>query len=808
MATAKDPPPIEDGLPPASVEEDEVADPGAPVASEGRYRFLQRLGVGGLGEVWRATDSRLGREVALKLVRRDKTEDDRVTRSILHEAQVLAGLSHPAIIPIHDLGHTEDGRFFYAMKEVEGRNLAEILGALHRDDAGAREAFTLPRLLQIFQKVVEAIAFVHSRGVIHRDLKPLNIMVGPYGEVQLIDWGLARRRRQVEVAPLDGNDGQVTRESITEIHSMDQGMVQGTPAYIAPEQVQGKLFEVDERSDVYGLGAVLYEILCYRAPFVMSPQESMVEFLRRVVRTEPEPPSQVAPADADVPPELERLARTCMAKKKEQRLNSAVEVGEALLDFIEGREPEEAKHQAAAHFLTLAQEQVATYRILKERTEAEGESLASHIREIHSASPLEEKRALWEREAWISSQTRKAWAAFSAATGHFEEALAQQPTLTAARAGLAELYWDRFREAQAAGGGREMAWYESLLLRYDDGRFAAKLQGEARLSVETAPRGVEVLLQTFREMDGRLLPSAPRALGRTPLLNIRLDPGRHQLVLRASGYRELRHPLQARSGETLRVDAQLYTQTQVPMDFALIPRGPFPWGGDREAPGSGPLRIVTLPDFAISLHPVSFSEYLTFLQSLAVGNEAVARRRLPRCPFLSRSHWKLQQDGAFVLVTDDGKSTVAGVPTWPVFGISWEDGVAYCRWKSQRDDRPYRLCSDAEWEKAARSPLGIHWPWGDRFDLTYCRMARSGAGGSQPGPGPGPLLDTSLYGVIDMAGGVREWCGDFFNENGGLRVVRGGSWMSEEAETRACSRRGLPEGMAFDDVGFRMAFSL
>ncbi len=203
-----------------------------PDLSGTRYQLLEELGRGGMGTVYAAEDRELGRRVALKILPPwDAGAASDAAARLLQEARILAQLEHPGIVPIHDAGELPDGRMFYAMKRVEGRRLDQVREGASRFD-----------LLRLFLKVCDPVAFAHSRQIIHRDLKPENVMVGEFGEVLVLDWGIA----QVQ----DAQNGK--------------GTVAGTPGYMAPEQSAAK--DVDERTDVYGLGGILYHLLVGRAP--------------------------------------------------------------------------------------------------------------------------------------------------------------------------------------------------------------------------------------------------------------------------------------------------------------------------------------------------------------------------------------------------------------------------------------------------------------------------------------------------------------------------------------------------------------
>jgi serine/threonine protein kinase len=227
-----------------------AAGPGSPDdppdLSATRYEAVEPVGRGGMGTVYRARDRELGREVAIKVIGSARPD---AVRRMLREARVIARLEHPGIVPVHDVGSLPDGRVFYAMRLVRGTRLDEEM----------RSGRPLPELLRIFERVCDAVAFAHAHGVIHRDLKPENVMVGPFGEVLVMDWGVAKVLADEDGAPAPG-DGAVEAD-VPEAGSTDHGTVLGTPGFMAPEQARGEVARVDERADVHALGAILRELM-------------------------------------------------------------------------------------------------------------------------------------------------------------------------------------------------------------------------------------------------------------------------------------------------------------------------------------------------------------------------------------------------------------------------------------------------------------------------------------------------------------------------------------------------------------------
>jgi serine/threonine-protein kinase len=305
-----------DGEPgPSSPDGGPAADPPqAAPASAGRYQLEGRLGQGGMGEVFRARDPQLRRSLAVKVLRDHPGGGAGLAARFLEEAQVTGQLQHPGIPPVHEVGRLEDGRPFFAMKLIQGTTLAELLA--RRPAPGA----DLPRFLTVFEQVCQAVGYAHSRGVIHRDLKPGNVMVGAFGEVQVLDWGLAK------VLPRGGGEGPArgglppeaahadpivtVRTEATGLSSRD-GAVLGTLAYMAPEQARGEAEGVDERTDVFGLGAILCEALTGQPPY----RGELAEVFGRAQAGDlAEAFARLEASGADA--ELVRLARACLAPEK------------------------------------------------------------------------------------------------------------------------------------------------------------------------------------------------------------------------------------------------------------------------------------------------------------------------------------------------------------------------------------------------------------------------------------------------------------------------------------------------------------
>ncbi len=296
------------------------------------YVVRGELGSGGMGVVVHATDQDLNRPVALKVMW--DASDAAAARRFAFEAEVTAQLDHPGIVPVHDRGVDAQGRPYYTMRLVRGRSLAEIIDRLARGDRTTMEAFSLPRLVRALAEAASAVAYAHDLGVIHRDLKPHNIMVGSYGEVQVMDWGLARMMDKPgpEEAPGEGSGtGMVAAEGASQITV--HGSVRGTPAYMPPEQARGETWRLDRRADVYALGAILYEILTLTPPYRAKDPQAILE---KVAEGELEPPEERAPR-REVPRALSAIVMQAMSWHPADRYASAIELRRDLEAWLDGR---------------------------------------------------------------------------------------------------------------------------------------------------------------------------------------------------------------------------------------------------------------------------------------------------------------------------------------------------------------------------------------------------------------------------------------------------------------------------------------
>lgn len=305
---------------------------GLPATGAGADRFheIGEIARGGMGSVRRVYDSVLRREVAMKVGDPGSPAYAQTALRFIEEAQVTGQLDHPNIVPVHDLG-TEHAGIFFTMKLVEGETLTELMERLHAEEY---DHIAIENVLQIFLKICDAIAFAHSRGVVHRDLKPDNVMVGSFGQVYVMDWGVALLVERRQAAPPGKAAGP--RVSLSDDLSLDfreeNGSIVGTFEYMSPEQAWGRIEDIDERTDVFGLGALLYHLLTGQGP---NAAPSAFEVLQRAQRGRPDTPERRG-IWRHLPPGLCEITMRALAKRREDRYQSALELKADVEDFLRG----------------------------------------------------------------------------------------------------------------------------------------------------------------------------------------------------------------------------------------------------------------------------------------------------------------------------------------------------------------------------------------------------------------------------------------------------------------------------------------
>jgi serine/threonine protein kinase len=285
-----------------------------------RYTEFSPVGRGGSGVLQSCRDNNLGRVVVMKVLHKQHARHEHIRARFLREARVTAQLAHPNTVPVYEVGVDREGSLYFTMKRVVGENLRQILEKQVLGDAEAIETYNLDRLLAVVIQVCNALAYAHVHGVVHRDVKPENILIGSFGEVVLVDWGVAK----VWAMDEEPEQQRVDYQDLTDV-----GQRPGTPLYMSPEQVSGGGTEIDARTDIYSIGVVLYEILTLKEPL---RGDRVSETFEMIVKEIPIPPAERTPK-RQVPRILEAIAMKALQKKPEDRFQSMPELVDALRDF-------------------------------------------------------------------------------------------------------------------------------------------------------------------------------------------------------------------------------------------------------------------------------------------------------------------------------------------------------------------------------------------------------------------------------------------------------------------------------------------
>jgi eukaryotic-like serine/threonine-protein kinase len=309
-----------------------------------RFESAKVLGRGGVGEVMLARDNDIERAVAVKRLLPELDGGADIIARFVQEIRVLGRLDHPNIVPIHDVGIDADGRYFYVMKYVEGETLEHVIERLVAGDADYHRRYTFERRTEVFMQVLRGVQYAHAQGVLHRDLKPANIMVGRFGEVVVMDWGLARSRDEGKNFPVD--DGATALMSprgsqvpTDKLQTME-GTLLGTPAYMSPEQARGEVATLDERSDVYSLSVMFHELLTLE--HYLASKNTVTECIAGVL-TEPVSSAykMVNAHQSRVPVEFAHFIRHGVAKNTHERFRSVTMMIDRLLAIRDGKVPVE-----------------------------------------------------------------------------------------------------------------------------------------------------------------------------------------------------------------------------------------------------------------------------------------------------------------------------------------------------------------------------------------------------------------------------------------------------------------------------------
>ena len=512
--------------------------------NKAKYEYVGEIAQGGMGRIVAVRDRSLRRRVAMKLLisPNGKVKRQEVNR-LLAEAQTTGQLEHPNIVPIHDVGIYQDDKYYFTMKLVKGTTLKDVFRQLRTKEGETNEQYSLPRLLAIFQQIANGLGFAHSRGVIHRDLKPDNIMIGEFGEVLIMDWGIAKLVQQTAPEANHGEQGlNMFADHFGSIDSQEKdgtvvGTIAGTVGYMSPEQARGEVDKLDARTDIFSLGAMLYEMLAGSPPY---NQSTIKKRLHAAAKEEPvESPAVRARKTnskpiAKIPREVAAISMKAIAPRPADRYQSAQEFFDDIQRYLEGRSvkacPDTLVQQAVkwmkrnrvmvrsvAAILCAILLTVLGARLLIRRSTISG--YTSEADKIFSAAQAEREKQIQSlsqatssddlyadvnKQRSLDSVDEKYSAQLAQAADYYSRVFEYDPRSSGAHAALAKIYMEMWRAAQRRNKPELMAAYAQEVARNAGATdykasYKSEIDGDGKFKLVAGSVNAEVFIFRYVE---------------------------------------------------------------------------------------------------------------------------------------------------------------------------------------------------------------------------------------------------------------------------------------------------------------------
>jgi formylglycine-generating enzyme required for sulfatase activity/predicted Ser/Thr protein kinase len=795
----------------------------------GRYVVLGKIGAGAIGVVYAAHDPELDRKVALKFLQLGSGSDGAGRAKLLREAQALAKLSHPNVVAIYDVG-THGDRVWIAMEFVAGQTLGEW--------ASTQRPWrqTLPVLMD----VVRGLSAAHEAGLVHRDLKPDNIMVGTDGRVRVMDFGLAHGRVAVDKLGTMAtaiSDTKVPPElAALALHLTQVGSIQGTPAYMAPEQWEGK--EATATADQFAWGVTVWELLYGERPFT---GETVVSLAAMVLLGK-----RRAPVTARrVPGWLRRVVERALTPDPTHRwptmraIQTALERG-LLRARVIRMVAIGAGISIAASAILVGYPRWEEARRIDALVAASTEEIAEIQQRLREADALRNNAF----QAFVSGHTvegEKLWARYLAGlpgiegalvhTGHqLEIILNDANKRDDVRGLLLDILLQRalWTECTSQDAVKIQEQVTRLKLYDRRGNHVAQWEAPAQLHVTTEPPGASVTLDYYAAEDGLSIISRTDDLGKTPLSQLSLGRGSYRLRFALDGHTTVLYPVLLGRGEDTQVRIELPPSASVPDGFIYIPEGRLLYGTDgqeeiRVSFNAEPMHAVDTGPFLIARNEVTYQEYLAYLEALPADKRSTLLAAskaessdVPHLTELPQGVWQLELNTGIRLytaksgerLTYEGRNQRTTV-VWerlPITGITLIEFKEYLAWLDQSGRVPgARFCSEHEWERAARGADSRSFSTGARLDSTWANISTTyGKVSSAFGPDPvGSYPQSeSPFGLHDTAGNIYELT--LSPHTPDLFVARGGAFYFDVYASNIANRFEIPANFRHNTVGLRV----
>jgi serine/threonine-protein kinase len=754
--------------------------------------------MGAMGEVYRVLDRELDAVLAMKIMRPELAGRGDLRRRFLQETRITAQLRHPSVVTVQNRGELPDGRLWFTMTLVRGRSLRSILSDL-RARPGSRwlaetsEGWTVQRLLHAFSRICATMGYSHSLGIVHRDIKPANVMLGSFGEIVVMDWGVARK---VGEPDFHAERLETVRVSVDGTGTLD-GQIVGTPIYMAPEQFLGAAGCVGKAADVWGLGAMLYEILVGRPPYSSRVKARAQGPIRPVASTDEE----------GMPVGIPELCMRMLSRDPQERPGAAA-VADELVRWLDGS----ARRSEARKLVTAAEPLVHRVR----RAYSQLRVMESRCRDARAAlgrsEPVERLRPVWDLEARVEAAAAEAKELDQQLEDAYRAAWRLAPDEPSSRVALARLVEERLGRAERRGDEQRSEHLRHRLAKLDPARHARLMDDTAWLSLDSSPSGARVVAYRYEERDHRLVLVRHGDLGCTPLREVALSAGSWLLELRAPGHAPARLPVVLRRGRHLElrdprsgsvVAVPLLRGGWLPADTSYVPPGYFLAGGDAQSLDALGRCELWTDGFLVRRHLVTRREVGEWLRDLV--RRGRWRRAQELCPRLQtyEPSWTVTRHG---VERRDSRHALHRSPpaALPATGFTLEGALAFASWRGRRDGVAWTLPHDLLWERAARGADGRVFSWGHQFEASFCNNAVA-ALGNRPMPSSVALHDVGPFGLVGTCGHERELCQSGYRrelprpnaslgfaplEDEDLRwlMVRGGSHKSQPHFVRLACR--------------------
>ncbi len=788
-----------------------------------RYTLRKEIARGGMGKVLQVWDPDLHRHLARKvmLARRGPHESDpsapdpTALYRFLEEAQVTGQLEHPAIVPVHELGIDADGQVYFTMPLVRGSDFRRVIRSVHgQTSADALGEWDLTRAVGILLKVCHAVAFAHSKGVIHRDLKPTNVMVGRFGEVYVMDWGLARvldredphdlrlRPRDLELASQVLTERSMARDETPEspLETMD-GTVVGTPAYMSPEQAQGRISKLGPRSDVYALGAMLYQLLSGQMPFAkagtpMSPHMILGCLLSG-------PPASVRTLAPDAPGDLAAICEKAMQLEPEDRYASALELARDLEAWL-GHRPVAAQPSSAGYLFKLFVQRnrvasavtavaatfiVAVVAVFIGRLSEEVRSTQAALDQVREERGAKDFVAGIHASRSLADETGDL-ALLPAALGSLDTWLARVDQLLP----QAEVYRSKLATLpEGAAEGRELA--QTLEGMQALRAMRPRIEGFRGIAATLRQRSLDDQADAWRRAIESIASSEEYG-------GLELVPQEGLVPLELDDWTGLWSFWHVASGERPRPGSKPGSYELRPEDgivLVLVPGGSFTMGaldgGDGEPPHD-----ESVAAFFLSKYELTQAQY-----ERITGSNLAWYRPGPMPKFGDTR--EIEEPDITVL--------------HPMESVNWLEAARFCQRLG------LRLQSEAEWEFACRAGTESAYAWGDdsqclkdrenvndQTSISHTLPPHAAWDDGFPLHSPVGSYEPNPFGLHDMHGNLSEWCSDAVDESavrtveGALRAIRGGNWALSLDLDRVAFRQWGPPRTLNQALGIRPARSV